>query len=344
MKQRHIEIVYSTIPRLSSLSRESRDAIYKLLKRHYDTVGMSRVDNKRDLESLVILNPDVVFLGMKYLPANIRNSQPIIWLSSYLEQHGIEHTGSEQQAIRLERNKPFAKQRLLDMGLPTATYSVLKAGETYDQNQESTKFPVFVKPATLGGGAGIDENSVVYNIDELQNKIASIRSSYSTDILIEEYLPGREFSVAILRDDDDLFIMPIELIAELNNKGTRVLGREVKSSNTETVKALDSSTLKLRVCDLAKKAFEALGARDYGRIDIRLDKDGNPNFLEANLIPSLIENYGSFPKACVLNNGINQEQMILSIVELALNRNRDRLELTSEPLLPSVLLSDIAFA
>lgn len=72
---------------------------------------------------------------------------------------------------------------------------------------------------------------------------------------------------------------------------------------------------------LALASFHALGARDYGRIDIRLDSDGVANFLEANLIPSLISGYGSFPKACELNIGLEYEPMIISITELGLIRN-----------------------
>jgi len=69
-----------------------------------------------------------------------------------------------------------------------------------------------------------------------------------------------------------------------------------------------------------------LGARDYGRIDIRLDATGTPHFLEANLIPSLISGYGSFPKACVMNIGLEYEPMIMRIANLGLSRNIDDFE------------------
>ena len=75
--------------------------------------------------------------------------------------------------------------------------------------------------------------------------------------------------------------------------------------------------------ELALHVFHALGARDYGRIDIRLDGAGVPHFLEANLMPSILKDYGNFPKACMLNETIGYEESILRIVDLAFERSAD---------------------
>ncbi len=92
-----------------------------------------------------------------------------------------------------------------------------------------------------------------------------------------------------------------------------------KLQNTEVVKEV-SGYLRDQICVLALDIFHTLGASDYGRIDIRLDEFGTPHFLEANLLPSLIAGYGSFPKACLLNNNLDYDSMLLNIVNLALNR------------------------
>lgn len=114
--------------------------------------------------------------------------------------------------------------------------------------------------------------------------------------------------------------MPIELVAPKNINGARILSSRIKSANTEVVKELADPELKSKIVSFARDVFRALDARDYGRIDIRLDKNGEPNFLEANLIPSLIDGYGSFPKACAINENIGYEQMIMQIVGLARSR------------------------
>ena len=153
-------------------------------------------------------------------------------------------------------------------------------------------------------------------------------------MLIEEYLPGREFSVAVLKDDFSAghLAMPIELIAPPDKNGSRILSGSVKSSNAEQALEVTDPVIKSKVTALALDAFYALGARDYGRIDIRLDKTGAPHFLEANLIPSLISGYGSFPKACILNIGLGYEAMIMRIARLGLARNTNVNEENLEPL------------
>jgi D-alanine-D-alanine ligase-like ATP-grasp enzyme len=114
--------------------------------------------------------------------------------------------------------------------------------------------------------------------------------------------------------------MSLELIAPKDINGDRILSKEVKSDDTETYSVVLDRKIKFRVEKLALEAFEALGARDYGRIDIRLDSAGNPQFLEANLIPSLLENYGNFPKACMLNESITFGTMLQRIIDLANTR------------------------
>ena len=81
---------------------------------------------------------------------------------------------------------------------------------------------------------------------------------------------------------------------------------------------VNDTRLRSEVCQLALDSFSALGGRDYGRIDIRLNRNGEPQFLEANLIPSIIDGYGSFPKACQINLGLDYESMVLQIVRLGL--------------------------
>jgi len=323
---KHIQIVRSAHSWLTSMSQESSDAILSVLSKHYVKVGVSIVNDLADLETLVTIKPDIVVLGMKFVPMNNalgQNDPNKIWVSEYLDEHGISYTGSSQMAHELEKNKPLAKQTVLDAGLKTSPFYVVKQGQGSELNDMHLKFPVFIKPANRGGGLGIDSGSLAQNLKQLRQKVQSIATNLQSDSLIEEYLPGREFSVAILKNLQslELFVMPIELIAPPDKYGICVLTGEVKSANSECAIVVNDEPVKSKVITLATNAFNALGARDYGRIDIRLDAKGIPHFLEANLIPSLISGYGSFPKACLINNGLEYESMILNIVELAFARD-----------------------
>lgn len=322
-----IEIVSSSQARLSSMSAPSRQAIYKVLARYYSRVRITIVDSVADLEALATRKPDLVLLGMKFvpeLPTEDIDTAPLIWVADYLDSCGIAYTGSGAVAHELELNKPLAKQRALDELLSTAAFQVFHQNTDQDVKPATKlRFPLFVKPADRGGGLGVDSHSLVRNQAELRSKVLSIGTDLRSDALAEEYLSGREFSVAILKDEDsDSYkIMPIELVAPEDTNGNRMLSGTVKSADAERALYIADQNMRQEVMTLAISMFHALGARDYGRIDIRLDGQGKPHFLEANLLPSLISGYGSFPKACLLNEKISYETMILQIVRLGLARN-----------------------
>lgn len=316
---KHIEIVRSSVPSLSSMSQQSCDGIFDVLSDNYAQVGVSTVNNLDDLMQLISLSPDLVFLGMKYIPsANGR-----IWLTEYLDNNGISYTGSNMPAHKLELNKQLAKQCVIDNGLNTSKFYVAFQNLPQLRASMHLTFPLFIKPTDKGGGLGIDSSSVAHNFEQLESKILSISTDFQSDSLVEQYLSGREFSVAILKDIDSerLSLMPLELIAPADARGDRILSAAVKSADTESFVKVTDIEIKNEICTLAANVFRAIGARDYGRIDIRMDASGKPQFLEANLLPSLIKDYGNFPKACMLNAGLEYESMILKIVELAFLRS-----------------------
>lgn len=335
---KHIEIVRSSKKGLNSLSQESCDGVLVVLTKNYAKVGVTIVNNLQQLEALADIKPDLVFLGMKFVPANEElglKDPNRIWLTDFFDEHDITYTGSSQTAHELELNKPLAKQCAQEAGIKTSPFLVIRQGQIPSRADFPLEFPLFVKPTSRGGGFGVDSDSVVLNFEQLQSKIQAI-SALQSDSLIEEYLSGREFSVALLKNEQssEFMVMPLELIVQPDSRGARLLSGKVKSSNEEITVEVTDATIKSKICELALDMFHALGARDYGRIDIRLDKNGTVHFLEANLLPSLISGYGSFPKACVLNIGLDYEPMILSIVRLGLARS---LEKTDEDILAPAL-------
>ena len=305
------------------MGRVSRDGAKKVLEKHFTRVDITMIDSLSDLEALVARKPDLVFLGMKFVPANSdvkwQDSEKV-WLSDYLDQHGIAYTGSSQAASALERNKHLSKQQVMEAGHRTSPFFVARRGQHLSEADITLKYPLFVKPSNRGGGLGIDRKSIVHTFEQLQSKVDSITSNYQADSLIEQYLPGREFSVAILRSEgtDTFATMPLELIAPADEDGIRILSGKIKEQDAERFVAVSDPAILSDISSLALGAFHALGARDYGRIDIRLDSNGDAHFLEANLLPSLMDGYGNFPKACWLNRRIDYETMILLIVSMAM--------------------------
>jgi D-alanine-D-alanine ligase len=318
-----IEIVRSKETALSSMGKVSGLAIVASLQNHYTDVVIVNIGTPADVDALIERAPDLVFLGMNYIYDNSLPTKQL-WISDALDSAGIAYTGSMQPAHKLGRSKQLAKQRMIDRGIRTAQFSIapLKNGPVPEHS--SYDFPLFIKPSDKGGGQGVDEYSIVHTLDNLHAKVAKIHEEEKTDALIEQYLPGREFSVAVIADSrtGDLAAMPIELIASQDSNGDRILGHAVKSSNTEQVVEVRDTAERIKLINFALSAFKALGARDYGRIDIRYDKNETPHFLEANLIPSLVGGYGSFPKAYELNLGLTYDDMLLQIVSLAMQRTQ----------------------
>lgn len=316
-----IEIVRSHSKALSSMSFESALLIAETLGHRYPDVTITHIDSESDLIALVDRSPDLVFLGMRYVRDD-SELQAKIWISDALEKNGIRHTGSGKFSHRLEKNKHLAKQRIIESGLQTSPFQIIPREYEEVITEGKLDFPLFVKPSNKGGGQGIDEFSVVRTVEQLRTKVASIHNDHNADALVEEFLIGREFSIAVIADQDtqNLTAMPIELVAAKDANGEQMLSKNVKSSNTETVLAVTDPAERTKLQNFSINIFRALGARDYGRIDVRFDKFGVPQFLEANLLPSLIEGYGSFPKAYEMNVGHSYRTMLEHIVQLALNR------------------------
>jgi D-alanine-D-alanine ligase len=322
---KHIEIVRSTAAGLSSMGVKTAQAIQEILAATYTSVHISIINDLYDLELLAARQPDLVFMGMKFIPTDpmlgIHDPRKI-WISQYLDARGITSTGSEGAAYEFEFDKAQAKLQVQMAGLQTSPFYVIPAALTDYPENFTLDYPVFIKPTNLGGGKGIDNNSIAHDFDALRSKVSTLAQNLQADALIEQYLSGREFSVAILKHEflNGFMAMPLELIAPENSRGERLLSAEIKSNDRETFIAVTDPEIRQKISSLALQVFDTLGARDFGRIDIRLDDAGVPHFLEANLIPSLMKGYGNFPKACALDSDMEYEDMIHHIVRLGLTR------------------------
>lgn len=318
----HIEIVGSSNPRLNAMAEDAQKTLRQVLGEVYAKVDVTIVDTLEDLEYLVAKQPDVVVLGMKLIllePEKGYDDSRKIWLSDYLADKGISYTGSTTGALELEFDKPVAKQRVMDFGLESSRYFISTINNPIYTHTLS--YPLFVKPTNRGDSKGIDEASVVHTYESLVSKIDSIHEECASDVLVEEYLPGREFSVAILRQQNSngFLAMPVEISSPPDAQGNRFLSEAVKEADIEEVSPVYDAQLRDKLNALAIGVFEALGSRDYGRIDLRLNAAGEPSFIEANLMPGLSD-HGYLSSCFYLNRHIAYRDMVLSIVALASER------------------------
>lgn len=322
--QKHVEVACTTNRKFSSMGAKSCQKIIAVLSQYYEHVGVSIINDLSDLEQLVENRPDLVFLGLKRLPHagdSVDESADDIWISDYLDQNDIIYTGSDVHAMKLEFNKEKAKARVRFAGLPTAR-SFISAPDRHKYAQSlPLPFPLFIKPLNGGGGRGVGDDSVVRTFSEFKDKVGSIHTRNDSSALVEQYLEGREFSVAVVDSDgfDEAQVMPIEIITTKNSRGDRILGGRVKTEDHELVITIEDHGTRTSVSKLALDVYKTLGGRDLARIDIRMDSVGNLNFLEANFMPAPGSRY--FAGAFNLNKGTSYSELLFNITEIALSRN-----------------------
>ncbi|SQD79920.1 D-alanine--D-alanine ligase family protein [Moritella yayanosii] len=282
------------------------------------TAKLSVCETVSDLDKVIERKPNLVVLAVKYIPTGNNGN---IWLADYFMKHEINFTGSLREVLEFDSNKVLAKSHLQSKGIATAKYFTAIPGQYNCKSELPIKFPLFLKPTDAANGNGIDDLSFVTSFPEFEAKILSLHELFRIPILVEEYLDGREFTVAVIRKSDgELIVSPIEIIPPESTNGLRILGGKVKNDNSEELKRIEDDEIKHRVKQLAINSFINLGVRDFGRIDIKANKDGKCFFIEANLVPGMTPGSSYFPKSCEIELGLTYEKVIQIILENGLSR------------------------
>lgn len=285
--------------------------VLKILSASYRHVSITQISTRRDLEQLAARQPDLVFSGVKYFSFDGRD----VWLNDFLDLHGIAYLASGKAALDKEHDKVHAKQIMQGANVATAKFFSTAPDEHPTAESIPLAFPLFVKPVDGGDSRGVDADSVVHDFGSFRRKVHEIHEIQLSRALVETHLSGREYSVGILEDalSGTLRAMPIEIVAAPNRNGDRVLDFDIKKQDAETVQPVTDMMIHAQLCDLARVAFRALGGKSLGRIDIMMDQENVPHFIEANLMPGLRKGY--FYRACVLNLDMSYEEMILTIAD-----------------------------
>ena len=272
----------------------------------------------KDLEAVVKRKPDLVLLAVKYI---VTKKGETLWLSEYFTRKGINFSGSLRETLAFDSNKVSAKRHLKDKGISTPNFFTAMPGEYTREYDLPLGYPLFVKPIDAANGNGIDDLSFVNTFAEYEFKVASIYERFSQPALVEEYIEGQEFTVAMIKTKSgELLIAPIEVIAPQSTKGLRILGETAKKDDNEVLKTLENSQLKKNIIKLAMDVFIDLDIRDFGRVDIKTNHSGHCFFMEANLVPGMGSLSSYFPKAFAMEFGMDYDTVIGLIIEEGISR------------------------
>jgi len=293
-------------------------AVFDAIKRMQHSVILNVCKTKDDLDKTVKRRPDLVVMAVKYIPVKNEDN---IWLSDYFTQHKINFTGSSRETLKFDSNKILAKIHLTNKGIKTARYFMAIPGQYKNESELPIMFPLFLKPVDAANGNGIDDLSFVSNFSDYESKIVSLYSSFNMPILVEEYLDGSEFTVAVIKTPNEkLIVSPVEIIPPASGNGLRILGAQAKKDDSERLVKIDDNEVKNRVAKLSVDVFNDLGVRDFGRIDIKTNKSGEYFFLEANLVPGMTYGSSYFPEACDIEHKLTYNKTIELILEGGLAR------------------------
>jgi D-alanine-D-alanine ligase len=229
---------------------------------------------------------DAVFNICEGLKGVSREAQ----VPALLEAYDIPYVFSDPLTLSLCLDKAMTKRVLRDAGVPTAAFALIE-GEA-DIAKVSLPFPLFLKPVSEGSGKGVNARSRVNDAAALAQVARDLLVQFRQPVLVEEFLPGREFTIGITGTGDSAAVLGILEIVPGEKYVGHGYGYENKSDwedKLQVIPADDSDAW--AAADVALAAWRVLRCRDGGRADIRMDCDNKPRFIEVNPLAGIRPGY-----------------------------------------------------
>ena len=286
-------------------------------------------------ERLRELRPDLVFNMAEGLTGQNREAH----VPAICEFLDVPYSGSDPFTLSLCLHKARTKQLLQFYGIPTARFALVETlAEARAVRRGSVlRYPIFAKPVQEGSSKGITERNYVRDGDELLACVAQLLDGYDQPVLLEEFLPGAEFTCGVIGNGRDARVLPLVEVCfdALPDGALPIYGFEAKwiwdtpDQPLQIFRCPASVSDKLRnsIEQITLRAYRALGCRDWSRIDVRLDAKGIPNIVELNPLPGILprpEDNSCLPKAAAAA-GMSYDELIQACVAAAAKRSGVRL-------------------
>ncbi|MCX7798349.1 MAG: ATP-grasp domain-containing protein [Melioribacter sp.] len=303
---------------------ETINAVKDALEIFHDVILIEA--NEDAFEKFRKYRPEIVFNIAEGFNGISREAQ----IPAMLDMLNIPYTGSDPLTLATCLDKARTKEILSYHNIPTAKF--IYAESIRDLENFNLKFPIIIKPVGEGSSKGIFNNSFINNLKELKERLEYYLEIYNQPFLLEEYLPGREFTVALMGNGNETEVLPIVEINfdELPEGLLPIYSFEAKWIVDTRDNPLDIFTcpahiekeLENKIKTIALKTYKVLRCKDWSRIDIRLDENGEPNILEINPLPGILPNpddNSCYPKAARAA-GLSYEDMINKVLYIAAKR------------------------
>jgi D-alanine-D-alanine ligase len=235
-----------------------------------------------------------------------------------LDAYEISYTFSDPLALSLTLHKGMSKRIIRNLGIPTPAFAIVESEA--DIRKVDLPFPLFVKPIAEGTGKGINAESKIQNKGELVSVCSRLIMQFNQPVLVETFLPGREFTVGIVGTGKDARDLGVLEILMKNNEQEDVYSFFNKENYEEIVeyRLVNGSTAEMAK-RMALTVWKGFLCRDAGRVDLRTDAQGLPHVIEINPLAGLHPKHSDLPILCNMV-GINYVDLIKIIMQSAMKR------------------------
>jgi D-alanine-D-alanine ligase len=295
------------------------------LKKYYENVRSLAIDRNvnETIKKITKYKPDVIFNFVESVEGIASYEYCMAGLFELL---GYQYTGNIPSCLGNCLNKSRTKNILRSFGIRTPASITVKKSEKITSKDIKLTYPLILKLLNEDASIGISEFSVVKNFRALNKHLLFLQKTYKQDILIEEYIEGRELNVAVIGRT----VLPVSEIkyTGLPDNLPKIVTYDgkwmqdslyFKHTIPECPARLHKRLLK-KVEEISLEAFDAMNCRDYARVDLRLDEDDQPFVIEVNPNPDISTDSG-FARAAKAS-GIEYSELLFHISQLALSRKK----------------------
>ena len=234
-----------------------------------------------------------------------------------LDHFRIPYTFSDPLTLAVTLHKGMAKHVVRGAGIPTPDFAVVE--DAAQARAVTLPLPLFVKPVAEGTGKGVSAASIVRSSDQLEPRCAELLDRFRQPVLVETLCPGRELTVGILGTGHDaraIGTLEVQMLAAAEAGVYSYVNKERCEELVRYELAPAGDPVVREAQAIARAAWRALGCRDGGRVDLRCDAEGRPQFLEVNPLAGLHPEHSDLPILCTLA-GIPYRELIGGIVDSA---------------------------
>ena len=257
---------------------------------------------------------DLVFNIAEGLKGFAREAQ----VPALLDAFNIPYTFSDPLVLSIALHKALTKRVMRDLGIPTPDCFVVE--NRSDIDVVNLPFPLFAKPIAEGTGKGVTPASKIHSPHELKNVCTNLLINYNQPVLLETFLPGREFTVGILGTGNNAeAIGTLEIVLREQAEPTAYSYVNKERCEDLVEYRMVNEPLSHKAQEIALKAWQGLGCRDAGRVDLKVDINETLNLIEVNPLAGLHPAHSDLPILCQAV-GISYRHLIGRIMISALNR------------------------